>query len=96
VEQKAPSSAPCKLIIRGLTSSGQKFRPSDWAERLCGHMATFKHRRIYFSPKLRPAVIEGIKCVIVDIDLVQTHPKVHQTVLDFANTNDLGLIEEKS
>ncbi len=96
MEQQAPSSVPSKLIIRGLTSSGQKFRPSDWAERLCGHMATFKHRRIYFSPKLRPAVIEGIKCVIVDVNLVNSHPKIYKTVMDFATTNDLGLIEEYS
>ncbi len=94
MEQQTAASDPCRLIIRGLTSSGQKFRPSDWAERLCGHLATFKHRRIYFSPLLRPAVIEGIKCVIVDISLAESHPKVHHTVIDFANANKLELVYE--
>ena len=84
-----PQKSPSKLIIRGINSSGNKFRPSDWAERLCGHLATFKHRRIYFSPKLRPAVIDGIKCVIVDLSISETDPKVHQTVINFAKTNHL-------
>ncbi len=88
------ATEPGKLIIKGLTSNGRKFRPSDWAERLCGHMASFKHRRIYFSPKLRPAVIDGVKSVIVDKTLVDSHPKIHQTVMDFANTNDLNVYEE--
>lgn len=87
-------NSPAKLIIRGINSSGKKFRPSDWAERLCGHMATFKHRRIYFSPKLRPAVIDGVKCVIVDLSIAETDPKVHQTVINFAKTNQLEEIFE--
>ncbi|HFB64043.1 MAG TPA: DUF3579 domain-containing protein [Aeromonadales bacterium] len=87
MEQQAKTSN--QLIIRGITSDGRKFRPSDWAERLCGHMATFKHRRIYFSPKLRPAVIDGIKCVIVDLSIRESDPKIHQTVISFAKTNGL-------
>lgn len=87
MEQQAQTSK--RLIIRGVTADGRKFRPSDWAERLCGHMATFKHRRIYFSPKLRPAVIDGIKCVIVDLSIKETDPKIHHTVICFAETNGL-------
>ena len=26
----------CVLIIFGVTSTGEKFRPSDWIERFCG------------------------------------------------------------
>ncbi len=78
-----------QLIIRGITEDGRKFRPSDWAERLCGHMAKFKHRRIYFSPKLRPAVIDGIKCVIVDLSIRETDPEILQTVINFAKINGL-------
>lgn len=83
------TNLPTCMIIKGVTEDGRKFRPSDWAERLCGHMATFKHRRIYFSPKLRPAVIEGIKCVIVDLSIIESDPKIHQTVISFAKSNGL-------
>ena len=32
---------PENFIIVGLTLDGKKFRPSDWAERLCGIMSAF-------------------------------------------------------
>ena len=31
----------CVLIIFGVTSTGEKFRPSDWIERFCGVMAPY-------------------------------------------------------
>ena len=31
----------CVLIIFGVTSTGEKFRPSDWIERFCGVMAAY-------------------------------------------------------
>ena len=31
----------CVLIIFGITSTGEKFRPSDWIERFCGVMAPY-------------------------------------------------------
>ncbi|WP_420106437.1 DUF3579 domain-containing protein, partial [Herbaspirillum huttiense] len=35
-----PANAPAKeFIILGKTSDGRQFRPSDWAERLCGVMS---------------------------------------------------------
>jgi hypothetical protein len=35
------SSEATDFIIQGLTSKGKPFRPSDWADRLCGIMARF-------------------------------------------------------
>ena len=85
-----------RLILKGITSEGNKFRPSDWAERLCGNLCTFRNRRMYYSPLLRPAVIEGIKCVIegikcviVDAKLNVEHPAILQDVVHFAQKNDL-------
>jgi len=89
VQQSANPKETSRLIIKGLTDSGHKFRPSDWAERLCGHLSTFRNRRIYFSRLLKPAVIDGIKCVIVDSSLAEVNPKVFQMVMDFACTNHL-------
>ena len=78
-----------RLILKGITSSGSKFRPSDWAERLCGNLCTFRNRRMYYSPLLRPAVIGGIKCVIVDAKLHAQHPAILEDVVHFAHKNDL-------
>ena len=78
-----------RLILKGMTAEGNKFRPSDWAERLCGNLCTFRNRRMYYSPLLRPAVIEGIKCVIVDSKLNNEHPAILQDVIHFANKNKL-------
>jgi len=83
-----------RLILKGITPEGSKFRPSDWAERLCGNLCTFRNRRMYYSPMLRPAVIDGIKCVIVDSKLEQAHPAILQDVIHFADKNNLQTEKE--
>lgn len=83
-----------KTILIGLTAEGNKFRPSDWAERMCGSLCTFRNRRIYYSPLLRPAIREGIKCVIIDETLVDKEPGIHKQILNFAETNKLQMISE--
>ena len=32
---------PDEIVIYGTTSNGKTFRPSDWAERLCGILSSF-------------------------------------------------------
>ncbi|TQV81577.1 DUF3579 domain-containing protein [Aliikangiella coralliicola] len=78
-----------RLILKGITPDGNKFRPSDWAERLCGNLCTFRNRRMYYSPMLRPAVIDGIKCVIVDAKLNEEHQALLNDVIHFATKNNL-------
>lgn len=38
---------------------------------------------------LRPAVIDGVKCVIVDAKLNSEHPAILQDVIHFASKNNL-------
>jgi hypothetical protein len=83
-----------RLILKGITSEGKIFRPSDWAERLCGNLCTFRNRRMYYSPLLRPAVIDGIKCVIVDAKLNIEHGSLLNDVVHFATKNDLTTQKE--
>ncbi|MDH5433849.1 MAG: DUF3579 domain-containing protein [Gammaproteobacteria bacterium] len=78
-----------KLILKGVTPDGRKFRPSDWAERLCGNLCTFRNRRMYYSPLLRPAVIDGVKCVIVDAKLSDQYQNIYDDVVRFAAKNKL-------
>ncbi len=81
-------------VLIGLKPDGSKFRPSDWAERMCGTLSTFRNRRIYYSPLLRPAVREGIKCVIVDSQLGEKHPEINTQVMEFASLNQLQVVDE--
>lgn len=34
-----------EIVIQGVTEAGHAFRPSDWAERLCGMMSAFEEDR---------------------------------------------------
>jgi hypothetical protein len=93
VEEETEASG--RQIILGKTQDGRIFRPSDWAERLCGHLSTFRNRRIYFSRLLRPAVRDGIKCVIVEPELRNANPKTWDLVQHFAQSNNLQTLWEE-
>lgn len=78
-----------KIIINGITDEGVKFRPSDWAERMCGSLSTFRDRRMIYSPLLRPVCIDGIKCVVVDPELEKSHAPLFKYIFEFAQKNNL-------
>lgn len=89
-----------EFIIEGTTRSGRSFRPSDWAERLCGVMAHFRpagsggpHAHIAYSPYVRPMVLAGVKCVVVDERLRELEPRAWDFVRSFAIDNDLVTID---
>lgn len=82
-----------KIVIEGVTGSGQIFRPSDWAERMSGNLLTFKKRRLQYSPMLQPSFRDGHKCVILDTELEETNPGLYQSILNFAQNNDLKIHE---
>ena len=85
-----------KIVIEGVTSQGKAFRPSDWAERMSGTMATFKNSRIHYSPLLQPSVNhEGYKCVVLDPKLKESSPEVYQSILDFAKDNNLKICDDE-
>lgn len=85
-----------RLILVGVTLQGRKFRPSDWAERLAGVMASFRPGRpgrvvshLGYSPLVVPSERGGDKCVIVDPRLRDLEPLAWAFVLNFARDNDL-------
>jgi len=85
-------SAAAKVILHGLTQEGRKFRPSDWAERLCGAVASYdKNRRITFHPCVALASIDGIKCVVIDASLEQDDEMLFSFLIDFATENNLQI-----
>jgi hypothetical protein len=85
-----------ELIIKGLTSDGGTFRPSDWAERLCGVLAIYRpgyvasRGRVFgYSPYAQPTMVSGVRCVIVDSRLRDLEPRAWDFVMSFAVDNDL-------
>lgn len=81
-----------EIVIQGVTESGHPFRPSDWAERLCGMMSVFgADRHLSYSPYLKPIIAAGLRCVVVDIRLQDMDPVAFRFLLDFAKDNELKL-----
>ena len=95
-----------ELLIKGIRKDGKVFRPSDWAERLCGAAVVFlpgatslsgvqSSARPYhgYTTYVRPAIINGIYCVIVDSRLRHLEPRAWDYVTSFAYDNDLVMFD---
>ncbi|PCJ31177.1 MAG: hypothetical protein COA90_07095 [Gammaproteobacteria bacterium] len=86
-----------KVIIQGITQEGNKFRPSDWAERLCGAVATYgPGRRIIFHPNVKLASHQGIKCVVIDASLENDDEMLFDFLSGFAEENKLQVLRTDS
>ena len=88
------TSSVQQLIIFGVTESGQRFRPSDWAERLAGVMAQFRppgsvSSHLTYSPYVTPTNVDGHKSVVVDARLRDLEPRAWKFILDFAKDNHM-------
>ncbi|MBC3937064.1 MULTISPECIES: DUF3579 domain-containing protein [Undibacterium] len=95
---KTPSQPVREFFILGLTSSGKQFRPSDWAERLCGAMSCFspdggRHAHLQYSPYVRPILLNGVRSVVVNEAIRDIEPLAYHFVLSFAKDNDLQIID---
>jgi hypothetical protein len=94
-------NAVCEFVIEGITLEGKPFRPSDWAERLCGVMSAFGgDHRMQYSPFVHPISANGVRCVVVDTRLESIEPMAYRFLVNFARDNELrvrdGRIEERT
>lgn len=91
-----PPATP--FLIVGVTSSGGGFRPSDWADRLAGVMASFQppgsgpRSHLQYSPYAVPGLHGQHKCVRVDPTISEVEPMALAFLLNFARDNDLQLV----
>ncbi|MEQ1590814.1 MAG: DUF3579 domain-containing protein [Thiobacillaceae bacterium] len=77
-------------IIRGITTKGGSFRPSDWAERLAGAFSVVApDNRMNYSPHVQPMTLDGIRCVVVNRQLKAEDPHAYRFLQTFAKSNDL-------
>ena len=82
------------MIIKGVTTAGRQFRPSDWAERLSSVLSTFgADNRVSYSPYVRPITIDGINCVVVSKKLQEVDQRAYQFVMGFARDNELTVLD---
>jgi hypothetical protein len=85
-----PDAAAAEFVIEGVTVAGKPFRPSDWAERLCGVMAAFGgDHRMQYSPYVYPVTARGIRAVVVDLRLEEIEPMAFRFLSGFARDNEL-------
>ncbi|MEW5756661.1 MAG: DUF3579 domain-containing protein [Pseudomonadota bacterium] len=84
-----------KIIIKGVTTDGRRFRPSDWAQRLTTAISTIgPDRRVHFHPKVNMVTIDGVNCVVIDASLEEDEPTVFKFLLNFAKSNNLETYTE--
>lgn len=83
------------FTLLGLTRDGKAFRPSDWAERLCGVMAPYRpgpksaQAWLSYSPYVMPDLEGDVRCVKVDGRINQIEPMAYSFLVNFARDNGL-------
>ena len=93
------STSVKEVFIQGITRQGKTFRPSDWADRLCGVMSQFRPggpqpgSHLTYSPWCVPTVIDGVKCVVVNAELRDAEPMAWDFAINFAKDNDLQMAD---
>ncbi|MDO4907433.1 GNAT family N-acetyltransferase [Neisseria sp.] len=88
---------PNEIVIHGTTGNGKVFRPSDWAERLCGILSSFdKGNRLSYHEWVRPILVDKVRCVAVDKKLEEINPPMFRFLMDFAADNDLRVMDCKA
>lgn len=83
-----------EIIIEGNTRAGKPFRPSDWVDRMCSTYATFgEDRKLRYSPYLKPKVVNGVRCLAVDLKLKTVNPDGYAQLMHFADENQLNVLD---
>ncbi len=83
-----------EIIIQSLTRAGKPFRPSDWVDRMCSSYATFgDDRKLRYSPYLKPEMMDGVRCLAVDLKLKDSNPEGFEELMQFATENNLNVLD---
>lgn len=87
---------PEEWLIMGITPNGRPFRPSDWAERLCGVVAQYNCGRLIYSVHAQPVSRQGQICLVVETVLRDINPDAYEFIMGFARDNQLKVVEGRS
>ncbi len=92
--EQSKTQADGEIIIEGLTRAGKPFRPSDWVDRMCSSYASFgEDRKLKYSPYLKPRVMNGVRCLAVDLKLKLVNPEGYAQLMHFADENQLNVLD---
>lgn len=92
---KKPAVKTVEITIEGITREGKQFRPSDWVDRMCSTFATFgENRKLCYSPYLRPEMVNGVRCLTVDMHLKNINPEGFEQLMHFVDENQLSVLDE--
>jgi len=85
-----------RWLIESVRNSGERFRPSDWIERISASLASFgADHRLHYSSDVQPCIIEGKKCLLVKKGLSRSNPEAFDHIMHFAEDNDLRIQEDR-
>lgn len=80
-------------LIIGTTHEGNKFRPSDWIERLASVCGCFdENKRLHYNPMLKPVQLDGVRGLFVARRLEVLNPDAYYYVMEFSYRNNLQLM----
>ncbi|MDH5181656.1 MAG: DUF3579 domain-containing protein [Gammaproteobacteria bacterium] len=78
------------FYIFGINQLGNKFRPSDWVERIASTFGNYDtNHRLQYHPDIMPTRFEGEKCLFVAEALARTNPVAYRFIVDFVTGNGL-------
>lgn len=83
-------------LIKGTLANGNKFRPSDWAERLAGSTNICiegGERGPNKEVCVTVACVDGVPALLIPKGLEQASPQALEFALNFARSNSLRIEE---
>jgi hypothetical protein len=85
------------MYITNVTSTGMKFRPSDWIERVCSLFAAYgPDKRMHYYDMIRPICDDsGTCCLYLSDELRTINPDAYNMVINFAKDNNLVIRDEQ-
>lgn len=85
-----------RWIIESVRTDGNRFRPSDWIERISTTLASFgEDHRLRYDDEVQPCIIHGQKCLVVGKRLSERNPQLLAYILKFAEDNQLRIQEDR-
>lgn len=89
MSEPAPDNHPTYIIIRGKTTDGNKFRPSDWCDRLHNTLQVLGEEAEYYSNFVQLANIANEKCLVIKLELEEINSRLYTFFIRFSADNNL-------
>ncbi len=76
--------------IFGINENGNKFRPSDWIERIASTYGSFDaNHRLRYNPSVKPIKLDGQSCLFIGDNFAVANPYAYSYIMGFVTSNSL-------